>query len=428
MAPHRTGLGADDTTWTDARALASRYDAVIVGARCAGAATAMLLARRGLRVLAVDRGRYGSDTLSTHALMRGGVLQLHKWGLLPALAQAGVPAIRHTTFFYGDEAVPIPIKPRDGVDALYAPRRSLLDRVLVDAAVDSGTDVVHGTELIQVLRNRAGRPSGVLLDMDEGGLRRIATDIVIGADGLRSTVARIVGAQPYRTASHASGVVYGHWLGLRHEGYEWYFRPGISAGVIPTNGNATCVFVAAPASAFAATFRGNVAAGYHRLVAEISPELADNVARAQRVANLHGFAGQPGFFRQSWGPGWALAGDAGCFRDPLTAHGMTDALRDAELLADAVSVGSDDALAEYQARRDALARDLFDITDEIASFQWDLDTVRPMHEALAEAMSREAKALAGGLSAASAGHAPLPPSSGRRRPATGGPPRAGHRG
>jgi menaquinone-9 beta-reductase len=389
---HRSGWPVDQTR-AESRVLPSHYDVVVVGARCAGAATAMLLARRGLKVLAVDRGRYGSDTLSTHALMRGGVLRLHKWGLTQAFA--AVPAIRKTTFFYGDAAVELAIKPRHGIEALFAPRRTLLDRVVVDAAVESGADVVHGAQLLQVIRDRRGRVNGVALDVDSGSYQRVRADLVIGADGLRSTVAKIVNAQSYRTAQHAAGVVYGHWLGLAPDGYEWHFRPGMAAGVIPTNGG-TCIFVAVPARAFVETFRGSVAAGYHRLLSEISPELAYKVARAQRLGNLQGFAGQPGFLRQSYGDGWALVGDAGAFRDPLTAHGITDAFRDAELLADAVSAGTDAALAQYQARRDDLVRDLFEITDDIASFEWNLDTLRPKHEALADAMANEVRAMTAG--------------------------------
>ena len=120
------------------------YDVVIVGARAAGAATAVLLARQGMRVLVVDRDRYGTDTLSTHALMRGGVLLLSRWGLLDQIVDAGTPAIRRTTFYYGAETVSVAIKPSPGVDALYAPRRTLLDRVLVDAAVAAGAEVRFG--------------------------------------------------------------------------------------------------------------------------------------------------------------------------------------------------------------------------------------------------------------------------------------------
>ena len=110
-----------------------RYDAVIAGARCAGAATALLLARSGAKVLMVDRQAYGSDTLSTHALMRGAVLQLTRWGLIPDITAAGTPAIRSTTFHYGSEATRVAIKPEHGVECLFAPRRTVLDRLLVDA-------------------------------------------------------------------------------------------------------------------------------------------------------------------------------------------------------------------------------------------------------------------------------------------------------
>ncbi len=117
-----------------------RYDVIIAGARCAGASTAMLLARQGLRVLVVDPTRRGSDTLSTHALMRGAVLQLHRWGVLDDIRAAGTPPIRKTTFHYGDEDLEIPINPRDGIDALYAPRRTVIDVVLLDAAEAAGAE------------------------------------------------------------------------------------------------------------------------------------------------------------------------------------------------------------------------------------------------------------------------------------------------
>jgi menaquinone-9 beta-reductase len=400
MIVRRTGAWTTETGEIGAHALARHYDVAIVGARCAGAAVALLLARRGLKVLAIDRARHGSDTLSTHALMRGGTLQLHKWGLLPGLQHAGVPPIRSTSFFYGADEVRLPIKPKDGVDALYAPRRSVLDPMLADAAVSAGADVMHEAQVLQLLRRRSGRTVGLILEDRAGLQHRVAADLVVGADGWRSTIARLVGAQTYATGAHASGVVYGHWLGAPAGGYEWYFIPGASAGVIPTNPPAAtaavpaaCIFVAVPSAQFAATFRASVAAGYHRLLSEISPSLAWKVARAQRLGNFHGFAGQPGFFRQSWGPGWALVGDAGYFKDPLTAHGITDALRDAELLADAIAAGREASFAAYQQQRDALARDVFDVTDRIASFGWDLDALRPMHEQLAAAMAKEVKAM-----------------------------------
>jgi flavin-dependent dehydrogenase len=370
-----------------------RYDAIVVGARCAGAATAMLLAQRGLRVLAVDRGSYGGDTLSTHALMRGAVLQLHRWGVLSRVVAAATPPVRSTTFHYGDEPLAVAIKPRAGVDALYAPRRALLDRLLVDAAVGAGATVKHGIQLRDVVRSSAGRVAGAVLVDGARVVRTVAADLVIGADGLRSTVAPLVGARDTATARHATGVVYGYWEGLDVSGYQWYFRPGLSAGAIPTNEGRTCVFVAVPSTRFTQEFGGHVTDGYHRVLSAVAPRLAGQLSTACLVDHLHGFAGSPGYMRRPWGPGWALVGDAGYFKDPLTAHGITDALRDAELLADAVADGAS-ALADYESARDELARPLFDVTDRIASFEWDLDEIRSLHEALVREMARETKAIA----------------------------------
>jgi flavin-dependent dehydrogenase len=143
------------------------YDALVIGARAAGAATAMLLARRGLRVLAVDRGSYGADTLSTHALMRAGVFQLARFGVLERIVAAGTPLVDRTVFHYEDERVDVPVKPKDGVPGLFAPRRTLLDRVLVDAAVEAGASVRHGLRLVELVRNARGRVEGAeLMDVD----------------------------------------------------------------------------------------------------------------------------------------------------------------------------------------------------------------------------------------------------------------------
>jgi 2-polyprenyl-6-methoxyphenol hydroxylase-like FAD-dependent oxidoreductase len=371
----------------------SVYDVVVVGARCAGAATAMLLARQGLRVLVVDRGRYGTDTLSTHALMWGAVVQLHRWGLLDAVTAAGTPLVRTTTFHYADEATRIPLKPREGVAGLYAPRRLVLDRILADAAAASGVELAYGVRLADVVRSETGRVAGVVLEDPDGGSHRVDASIVIGADGLGSTVARRVGAEPYRTGRHASSVVFGHYSGLDNDGYHWHYRPGVSVGVIPTDGGLTCVFASAPSRRFREEIRFDPAAGFARILGECSPDLAARVAGAERVGSLQGFAGQVGFLRQSWGPGWALVGDAGYFKDPITAHGITDALRDAELLARAVGEGSEGALAGYQEARDAAALTLFEVTDAIASFEWDLKAVQELHMSLSREMKREVVAL-----------------------------------
>jgi flavin-dependent dehydrogenase len=372
----------------------SRYDVIVVGARCAGAAAAMLLARAGHRVLVVDRGRYGTDTLSTHALMRGAVVQLHRWSLLPAVIAAATTPVRQATFVYGEESVTVPIAPRDGVDALYAPRRYVLDRLLVDAASAAGADVVFGVRLRELRRSDNGRVNGVVLEDQSGQVHDVSARIVVGADGLRSTVARLAGAQAYRVGRHATGTMYGHWTGLDVQGYDWYFTPGLAAGAIPTNAGQVCVFVSVPGPTFTERFAHQPASAFDDVLSRVAPELARQVRRAGET-RLQGFAGQPGFFRQAHGPGWALVGDAGYFKDPLTSHGITDALRDAEVLAGAIDAGTDAALRDYQAQRDAASLDLFDATDAVASFAWDLNELRVLHDRLSKAMSREAKLLVG---------------------------------
>ena len=197
-------------------------DVVVVGARCAGAATAMLLARAGRSVLLVDRGDYGSDILSTHALMRGGVLQLARWNLLGRIIEAGTPPVKTTTFHLGDEKVHVPIKPKFGVDALYAPRRTVLDRVLVDAAEQSGALVRFGTRLTGLSRGSDGGVDGVVLQDRAGRSVQVTAKHVVGADGMRSTVAGLVGAPVYRSGRHATAVLYGYWPDLPVDGYNWH--------------------------------------------------------------------------------------------------------------------------------------------------------------------------------------------------------------
>jgi flavin-dependent dehydrogenase len=371
----------------------ARYDVVVVGARAAGAATAMLLARQGLRVLAADRGAYGTDTLSTHALMRAGVLQLARWGLLGRIEAEGTPRVSRTVFHYEDEVVDIPIKARDGVPALFAPRRTVLDRVLVDAAVEAGAAVRHRVRVADLVRGRNGRVEGVVVEDADGGRRAVGARIVIGADGMRSTVASLVGAPVTRQGRHASGVLYGYWSGLEVDGYQWHWGRDSAAGTIPTNGGQVLLYAGLSARRFAEEVRADIPACYRRILRESSPGLAARLADARLDGTIHGFPGHPGYLRRPWGPGWALVGDAAYFKDPITAHGISDALRDAELLALAVGRGTDDALAGYEHARDELSIPLFDVTDRIASCRWDLGELKALHRALSDEMKREVASM-----------------------------------
>ena len=385
------------------------YDAIVIGARTAGAATALLLARRGRKVLVVERAAYGSDTLSTHALMRGGVLQLHRWGVLERVKELGTPAVRSTSFHYPGEVIDLAIKPRDGIDALYSPRRTVLDRVLVDAAQEAGARFLYGVRLVGITKDASGRVRGVVLEDSSRRVTRFAAELVIGADGMRSTVAQLVRAGIYRAGRYASGVVYGYWEGLDVDANHWYFGPGVSAGAIPTNDGMTLVFSATSARRFQDEIRWDLDGGYDRVLKAVAPELRRAMNNAKRVRSLRGFPGVPGFFRLSYGPGWALVGDAGYFKDPLTAHGITDAFRDAELLVRAMGAGCERALFEYQARRDALSLQLFRITDEIASFGWSEPELKKLHVQMSVEMNREVKEMVrlGALPSGVARNAPL---------------------
>lgn len=372
-----------------------RHDAVVVGARCAGAATALLLARRGLRVLLLDRGRPGTDTLSTHALMRGGAIQLHRWGLLDAVAASGAPPVRRTAFHYGSETVSVSLKPVGGVAALYAPRRTVLDALLVAAASAAGATVRYGVTVTDLIRDPGGRVTGVLGRDRTGGTVTASAGLTVGADGVRSVVARRVGAAVRRHGSSAGAVVYGYWDNLPVDGYEWFYQPGSSAGMIPTNDGRVCVFAGASGARFAAEVAGDLHAGYARLLKETGDP---RLAAGRPPARLHGFPGRRGFSREAAGPGWALVGDAGSFLDPLSTHGMTDALRDAELLAMAVGrthAGQDeaDAFAGYQTIRDSLSDPMLEVVDEIASYRWTTGDLRRLLLQLSAVMSSEVEAI-----------------------------------
>lgn len=364
----------------------ARYDVIVAGARVAGASTAMLLARRGLRVLLVDPVVPERDALSTHALMRASTLQLHRWGLLEAVREAGTPAVRTTVFHYGEDSLALPIKPSDGVDGLYAPRRRILDRILVDAAVRAGAHVMLGAALVDLSHDGEGRVNGAVVQQhapdagaDRRSVRSVSARVVVGADGLQSRVARLVNAPVEHQGTHATAILYGYWPSARPGEYNWYFGDQAYAGAISTNAQESCVFIGMPPHEFRTLRSGGTAALLRRVLSRVPAAEAEMQGADGTFPRLRGFAGVRGFLRRSAGPGWALVGDAGCFKDPATAHGITDAFRDAEILAGAIEQGSDQALRDYQRERDACVRGLLDTSDRIASLEWDLDGIRELH-------------------------------------------------
>lgn len=374
----------------------SDYDVVIVGARPAGAATGMLLARAGLRVLIVDRSRPGADTLSTHALMRGGVLQLTRWGLLDKVTAADTPPVRHATFHTESGLTTVPIKSANGVDALYAPRRTVLDPIIADAAVEAGATLCYGVTAKGLLRDDHGRVAGIVGHDQFGDPFTARARFTVGADGMGSRVAHWTGAATEHEGTAVGTAAYGYWDLEAAGGYEWFFRHGTAAGAIPTNHGQTCVFVATTHARFRRELVRDPTTGFQRLLSTAAPELADRLAGAPPSAPLRRFPGRRGHLRRATGPGWALVGDAGYFKDPITAHGITDALRDAELLARAIIAAASDVpalLAGYQATRDRLSLPLFDVTDAIAGYTWTEEEITTLLRKLSAAMSDEVEAI-----------------------------------
>lgn len=375
------------------------YDVIVVGGRCSGAATAMILARGGLRVLVVEAARPGTDTLSTHALMRGGVLQLHRWGLLDAVVAAGTPAIVATEFAYGDEVEAVQLRPGGGIDALYAPRRTVLDPLLLDAARAAGAELRMPARVTRLLLTDNGAVTGIEgIDRGTGRPFRAVAPLTIGADGRNSTVAQAVRAPIRRLGTASGAIIYGYFPGLARDRYHWAYRPGATAGVVPTGDGLACVWVGTDSARFTGLRSAPLEDTYRSLLAEVAPELARTVADCPS-GTLRAYPGTPGRVRAAAGPGWALVGDAGYLKDPITAHGITDALRDAELLARAVLTepgagpAQREALQEYGRRRDQLSMALFDVTERVASYRWDLDELRGCLRELSLAMRPEVDAL-----------------------------------
>jgi flavin-dependent dehydrogenase len=328
--------------------------------------------------------------------MRAGVLQLHRWGLLDQVVASATPAVRRTTFHYSDgESVEVAIRPDGDVSALYAPRRQVLDRILVDAALSAGVDVRHEAPVTELLRHDTGRVAGVRIGDHGGPAGELRATMTVGADGIASTVADAAGSATIRRGRSCSGMLYRYYADLPATGYEWGYGQNAAAGFIPTNDGRTGVFVGTTPGRLRRLRRDGAERAFATLLADVAPRLAERVAAAAPASRMHGWAGTPGFMRRPYGPGWALVGDAGYYKDPITTHGMTDALRDAELLTDSIlealggGVPELVALARFEEIRNRLSMQLFDVTERIASYAWDLPEIRTLLRRVSSAMSAE---------------------------------------
>lgn len=313
------------------------YDAIVVGARCAGSATALQLARAGRRVLLVDRVGFPRDSLSTLYIQQRGVAYLRRWGLLDRLA-ALCPPLDRVIYQIGDVRLTGRTRPIEGVTTAYAPRRYALDAMLAEAAVAAGAEF-RDSCTVEDLLFEDDRVTGVRLRTRQGVVEEHAR-LVVGADGMRSTVAARVGAAILVEDAPKTCVYYTFWDGAADQ-FELYETTGRWIGAVPTNDGQTLVQAYFPQSEFNRV-RADAMGAYLESVRTVAPDLHSRMLAGGQVGKLFGTGDQRNFFRAAAGRGWALVGDAGHHRDSITARGMTHAFLQAELLADLTAAVLDD--------------------------------------------------------------------------------------
>jgi flavin-dependent dehydrogenase len=350
------------------------YDAIVVGARCAGSPTAMLLARKGHRVLLVDKATFPSDTMSTHLVHPPGVAALGRWGLLDQLIETGCPPVKRYSFDFGPVSVAGSPQPIDGEARAFGPRRTILDKLLVDAAGEAGAEVREAFT-VEEITAEDGKVTGIRGHAKGGDSVTETAKVVIGADGKRSLLAKAVEPKQYNERPSQLAMYYAYWSDLPVEGFETRIRAEHRRGwaALPTHDDLTCVPFGWPREEFDRNkkdIEGNFLAAM-----ELAPEFAERIRRATRESKFIGSAELPGYFRKPFGPGWVLVGDAGYHKNPITAMGINDAFRDAELVADGLDEAFgggpsfDDAMSAYQEVRDREAMPVYEFTFEFASME-----------------------------------------------------------
>jgi 2-polyprenyl-6-methoxyphenol hydroxylase-like FAD-dependent oxidoreductase len=349
------------------------FDAIIVGARCAGAPTAMLLARKGYRVLLVDKATFPSDTLSTHIVWPHGAEIIDRWGLFGRLRATGCPPIAlRLTFDVGPFALKGGVTDTNAGRGGFCPRRTVLDKLLVDAAVEAGAELREGFNVDTLLWD-GDRVAGLRGRSRNGSAIQERAQIVIGADGAHSLVAMAAGAHDYDVRAPLTTNYYSYFRGFPADDLEQYLREHRAIGCFPTHDGLTLIAVLWPSSEF-----HDVRADVERsvwTVVESTPAVADRLRGATREEKWFGTAGVRGYFRQPFGPGWALVGDAGYDRDPIMAQGISDAFVDAESLAAALDDGwsgrrpLEHALAAHHTTRDRRVKPMYEFTCQMATLE-----------------------------------------------------------
>jgi flavin-dependent dehydrogenase len=339
------------------------FDVVVVGARLAGCAVAAPLARAGRRVLVIDKMRFPSDQLSTHVLMPAGTSELAKMGALPRILALNPSRVRYVRLEVEGIVCHERVRPaEDGLDFGVCVPRDLQDEQLVGAAREAGAEVREGCAL-KALDWRAGRVSGLRYRDTEGVEQAVRCSLVVGADGRRSTVAALAGAwRPYRLSRNGRGLVFRYLEDPQPDSAEavayCQWREGDSfAFAFPTTPAGKLLVLLMGHRDEAGEARRDAEAYWQRKLVE-HPGLAARIAGAPPGSKLRSTGETPAFFRASSGPGWALAGDAGHFKDPVTGQGMRDAMFAGRTLAEHVLPALDEPAAidlatrRWEAERD----------------------------------------------------------------------------
>ncbi|RZF03285.1 NAD(P)/FAD-dependent oxidoreductase [Streptomyces albidoflavus] len=365
------------------------YDVIVVGARCAGSPVGMLLARQGHRVLVVDRSSFPSDAVSTHYIHQAGLLKLREWGLLDEIVAAKTPELKKMHYSYRGIHLNGFAAPVDGLDAVYAPRRRVLDEILVNAARRAGAEVLESFTVTDVVAVE-GQVVGIRGREDDGPEREFRATVVVGADGFHSTVAKKVGAELYNVRPAAGFIYYSYYSGL-----DWglHHKAGLNEqwfGTWPTNDDLSMLAVIC-SRAQLKEFRQDVENRFHAVFDDVDPDMGAQLRdQGRREEDFKPMRYPDNYYRRPYGPGWALVGDAGYHKDPYTGWGMTDAFLHGELLADRLHQGlagerpMDEALAEYHKVRDEESAGVYDFTTTLAP----LTELPPFFRVTMDAMSK----------------------------------------
>jgi flavin-dependent dehydrogenase len=346
------------------------YDVIVVGARCAGSPTAMLLARKGYRVLLVDKARFPSDVVNGYYLQQHAVARLKRWGLLDKLRNSNCPPLLTITLDFGEFALSGSPPPRADVSEAYAPRRIVLDKILVDGAVQAGAELREEFAVDGLLQDD-GRVTGIRSHTRMGAAITESARIVIGADGPNSIVAQSLDALTYNVKPTLTCWYFAHWSGVPANGVEFYLRNRRALIACHTNDGLTVVLTGCPYDEFF-TLRADVEANYFKSL-DLAPDLAERVRSGKQEDRLAGTVNTRNFIGRPYEPGWALVGDAGYHKDLCTAQGIADSFRDAELLSDAIDSGFNgsrplaDAFGGYEEERNSAVMPMYEFTAQLAN-------------------------------------------------------------